>query len=333
MISKTTRAVLAAGFVATMGVSAQAQDSANMLTAPTGSMVNTVGTAIASQVSQDGKVDMGTSAMGGPQITVPRTNATPGSFTLLNAADAHDAFNKGGSYQAANTDLRLVSIGFQNPLGILVHDDSGIETAEDIRGKRVTGAFSAHKTCETLATAQLQNLGLSWEDVTVVPVTHSKTGVEALADGRADVAMCVPVGQAIVKQINATDAVRFISMNKGKDEAAKVRELFPAGAFKDYAAGSSEGVINDVSVWNYPFYLVTNKDTPDNVVYEVTRVIHDQIDDLRSTSAVFKSWEADGMAAEDVNVPYHPGAIKFYKEKDMWSDAKQKASDAVASAD
>jgi len=332
MMYKTTRALLAAGLVAASAIGAQAQSHANMLTAPTGSMVNTVGTAIASQVSQDGAVSMGTSAMGGPQITVPQTNGTPGTFTLLNAADAYEAFNDSDSYQAANTNLRLVSIGFQNPLGILVHDDSDIRTAENIRGKRVTGAFSAHKTCETLATAQLQNLGLTWDDVTVVPVTHSRTGVEAMADGRADVAMCVPVGQAIVKQVNATKAVRFVSMNDGSEAAAKVRELFPAGAFKTYEAGSSEGVIDTVAVWNYPFYLVANKDTPDDVVYEVTRVIHDKIEDLRATSAVFRSWETEGMAASDINVPYHPGAIRFYEEKGMWTEEMQKSSDSLATS-
>lgn len=324
-------AAAAVGFMALAAAgTSQAQDRVQMLTSPVGSMVNTVGTAISSVVARNTDLEIGTSAMAGPQIILPQANNAPGSFTLLNAADAYQALRGvKPAYRAAYPNLRLVSVGFSNPLGVLVRADSDIKTGADLKGRRVTGVFSAHKTCEQLATAQLADLGQTWDDVTVVPVTHSRQAAPAIAEGRADVAMCVPVGQAVVKEVNAQVPVRFVSLDDGAGKAKVIRDIFPAGKFAYYKAGSSDGVLSDVAVWSYPFYLVANAETSDDAVYKVTKAIYENIEALRQTSPIFRSWKPETMAEADSTIPYHPGAIRFFKEAGLWTDAMQQDQDRL----
>jgi uncharacterized protein len=302
-------------------------DRARVLTAPTGSIVHTTGSAIASVVSQNTDMTVLAAPMAGPQVFVPQINNGQAEFTLLNAADAHAALRGGEGYQAPNKNLRLVAVGFTNEIGVLVSEESGIRTAEDFKGKRVTGVFSAHKTCKALSDGVLANLGLTWDDVEVVPVTHSKTAVAALGDGRVDAALCAALGQGVIQEINARTPVRFISLNADPEAVKRTLEKFPAGRINTHKAGTKTGLAEDANLWSYPFYLLAGKDVSDEVVYNTVKAISENIDDLRNISGVFNRWIPENMVDADITIPVHPGAQRFYDEQGMWKDAVQGAHD------
>lgn len=330
-LGKTWVAAAAAGmWLAAAAPTALAQDRARFVTAPPGSIVHTVGSAISSVVSKHTSVTMLVTPMGGPQVFVPLVNGGQAEFTLLNAADAHEAF-KGAqpSYKARQSNLRLAAVGFTNELGLIARRDAGIVKGADLRGKRVTGVFSAHKTCLDLATAQLANLGLKWEDVQVVPVTHSRQAVQALGEGRADVAMCVPLGQAIVQEVNAQVPVRFISMDPSNAAVARTREHFPVGQIAAYKAGANVGVLDDIHVWSYPFYLVASKNASDDLVYSVVKTIAERIGDLRDAVDAFRRWNPDTMIQANITLPVHPGAQRYFTERGQWNAEIQASHDKL----
>lgn len=330
-LKKPLLAVLFTAVATTLSGMAQA-DTLRLLTAPTGSIVHTTGSAIASVISQKTDYTMLAAPMSGPQIYVPQVDSGRAQFALLNAADAHEAFNGGVGYREAYRNLRLAAVGFTNELGIIVRRDSDIRTGADLKGRRVSGVFSAHKTCEQLASAQMANFGLDWSDVNVVPVTHSRTAVQALGEGRVEAAMCVPLGQAIVQEINAQTPIRFISMNSDDAAVARTRAAFPAGELAGYKAGDSVGLINDAYVWSYPFYLAVNKDVPAEQVYAVVKAISDNIVELRGISGVFNRWIPEGMVSANLNLPVHAGAKRFYEEQGLWNDNIEKADAALMEA-
>lgn len=324
---------LLAGFAAMIALSttAVAQERVRLLTAPTGSIVHTTGSAIASVVSQKTDLTVIAAPMAGPQVFVPQVNSGQAELTLMNAADTYNAVRGvRPSYQSEFSNLRVAAVGFTNELGMIVRADSDIRSGADLKDRRVTGAFSAHKTCEALATAQLANLGLTWDDVRVVPVTHSRTAVQALAEGRAEVAMCVPLGQAIVQEVNAQTPIRFLSMDASPEAVARTEKAFPAGEIREYKKGSSIGVLEDVNVWSYPFYLIANKDASPEMVYTTVKAISENIDALRGVSGVFNRWHPEAMINASITAPVHEGAIRFYKEQGLWTDAVQAAHERVS---
>lgn len=303
-----------------------------MLTTQAGSIVNATGSAIASVYSQANDDTMLVTSFGGPQVIVPMLNDGQGDFTLMNAADAYDAFNGiAPAYPEAYKNLRLVGIGFTNKVGIIVKDDSDIASAADVAGKRVSGSFSQQKTCKKLTDALLANIGLSEDDVTNVPVTSSVPAVKALADGRAEVATCIVPNMAIVQETHVRTPIRFIGIDNSPEAIERARKVFPAGRPVEVKAGSADGVTEDIYLWGYPFYLVTYAGEDDQLVYDVLETITGKVDDLRGIHPAFKSWNVDAMADADINLPFHPGAIRYFKEKGVWTDEMQAASDALQS--
>lgn len=320
-ISQIKLAAAAATALFAVSTLAQGQERLRLATAPTGSIVHSTGSAIASTVSRHTDMNVLASPMSGPQVYVPQANNGLTDLILLNAADAANAFEGGSGYGSDYRNLRLVSVGFSNEIGMLVRDDSGIVTADDLRGKRVAGGYSAHQTCADLSTALLANLGLTWDDVQMVPVTHSSTGVEALGEGRVDVASCAAVGQAVIQEANARSAVRFLQLDDSDAAIESAREFFPAGNVRIHEAGSNVGVVEEAGMWFYPFYLVAGAHTSDEAIYRTVETIYNNVDDLRSIHGAFNSWDIEGMVDADITLPVHDGAKRYYQEHGYWTDS------------
>ena len=67
----------------------------------------------------------------------------------------------------------------------------------------------------------------------------------------------------------------------------------------------------------YSVFFTTNDKMPDDVVYSVVKMLHEGKDELVKGQPVFRNFDPKGMN-EEIGVPWHPGAIKFYKEVDQW---------------
>ena len=60
---------------------------------------------------------------------------------------------------------------------------------------------------------------------------------------------------------------------------------------------------------------------PDDVAYNAVKVICEHSKDLLSISWEFKEWTKERAIIANPFFPYHPGAVKYFKEQGMWSDA------------
>jgi hypothetical protein len=67
----------------------------------------------------------------------------------------------------------------------------------------------------------------------------------------------------------------------------------------------------------YSAFLITSTNISDDVVYKTTKALYGNKDLLVSAAAVLRSFDPKAMA-EKSEVPYHPGAEKFYKEVGEW---------------
>ncbi len=64
-----------------------------------------------------------------------------------------------------------------------------MKSVQEIKGKRVTGEYPANIAIWYHGYAALASAGLTWDDVKVVPVPAVNDGVDAVAQGRADVSI------------------------------------------------------------------------------------------------------------------------------------------------
>lgn len=312
-----------AAVVATGGARA-AEDQAEIVTLPAGSVAHGAAVALAGVVGQKSSVKLIAAGYGGPQVLVPLVDDGKAAFTLLNANDVASALaGAQPEYKKPHKNLRLVSNGYRNAVGIVVRQDSDIRSAADLKGKRVTGVFSAHKTCAKLAAATIANAGLSWDDVKVVPVTSTVPSVQSLAEGRADAALCGATGMAVIKEVNAQVPLRFVSLDGSATAAKRASDVFVGGRINKIAKGSDDGVLEDVNIFEYDFYLVGGKQLPDEMVTQVLEAIWNSHAELSAANRTLSDWTPKRMATADMTIPYHPAAVAFFKQKGVWTPAME----------
>jgi TRAP-type uncharacterized transport system substrate-binding protein len=90
-------------------------------------------------------------------------------------------------------------------------------------------------------------------------------------------------------------------------------------------AGTATGVVEDTCVIAYDVYLTTGKAVPDAVVEGVLRGIWENVDKLPPLHPVFREWTRERAVDADVTIPYHPAAVRVYRELGLWTPAMEQA--------
>jgi TRAP transporter TAXI family solute receptor len=203
-------------------------------------------------------------------------------------------------------------------VSLVVRKDSSMKTVQDVKGKRVTGEYPANIAIWFHVYTELANAGLTWDDVKVVPVPAVNDGVDALVQGRADAANHA-VGVAKVKEADAAIGVRYLSLDCSPQGDARVRKAVPGYYLITLKSGSSTGIVGDTCVLAYDIYIVGHKGLSNEVVTHSLKAIWDNIDKLPPLNPQFNEWTRERAASADVTIPYHPAAMQFYKEKNLWN--------------
>lgn len=318
--------VLAAGLVS----SALAQERLEIMTLPAGSVAHGAASGISGVVSQKTKLRILATPFAGPQVVVPQVDDGKAAFTLINVFDTHNAYTgQKPDYKKAHRNLRLVSVGYENTGAAIVRIDSGIKSVADLKGKRAAGVYSAHKTCFAVAAAVLANAGLSWKDVRVIPVPSVVPGVTALGEGRVDVTPCGALNMGAIREVNVKTPLRFLSINPDKEAVERARAHFIGMRAKAVKKGEAEGIIEDQHIFIYDFYLLTHAAMNEETVYTLVKAIWDNLPEIQKTHGALRSWHRETMASADVTAPYHPGAVRFFKEAGAWKPEMDAARDKL----
>jgi len=258
-------------------------------------------------------------------------------FGINNAVDmamayrGPDQLKIGGKNPFATTpNVRLVLRGGAMTVGFHVPKNSNIHTVKELKGRKVAGEYPAHQAVWYNGFGSLASCGMAWADVDVVPVPAVNDGIDALKAGRVEAALHA-VGSGKVREADAAIGVRMISICDDAASKQRLREAVPGYYASRWKAGSTAGVTEDVSAVSYDVYVTTHKKMSNKAVYEVVKALWDGQKTLFGKHPILKRWKLDRFASTDVTLPYHPGAIQFYKEKGVWSDASEKVQKQLLS--
>jgi TRAP transporter TAXI family solute receptor len=67
-------------------------------------------------------------------------------------------------------------------------------------------------------------------------------------------------------------------------------------------------------------YLVGRADLSEDLVYQFTKTFFTNLKDFHAVHASAREYDLEG-SLEEPTIPYHPGAIRYYKEAGRWNDA------------
>jgi hypothetical protein len=259
----------------------------------------------------------------GSSTFLPLLNSGELEFGVNNGVDMALAY-RGPTFQIGGRNpfphtpqARLLMNGSPFLVGLLVRRDSPIKTVHDVRGKRFTGEYPAHLAVWYNMFGHLASAGLAWSDVRVVPVPAVNEGVDALVQGRADVTEHA-IGSAKVREADATVGIRHISIDCSAEGERRLRAAVPGYYPRWVKAGTAPAVVEDTCVIAYDLYLTVGQGVPDAVIEAALRSIWDNMDKLPAIHPIFKEWTRERAATPEMTMPYHPVAVRFYKERGAW---------------
>ena len=189
----------------------QVEKNVTIGTHPVGTGYNPVSSGIAKLISDHTQIKASTSTMAGPNAFIPLLNKSNLELGVAAAPDVAWGFAGTNGYEA-NKNVRVLVIGGNTTMaGFVVRKDSAIKKVSDLKGKRVASNYGGNILAAQILTGELKVAGLTWNDVTKVPVADVTTGIDAIADGRADAAFGLGVTSSKVVEVNATVGLRPVN--------------------------------------------------------------------------------------------------------------------------
>ena len=79
------------------------------------------------------------------------------------------------------------------------------------------------------------------------------------------------------------------------------------------------GINGPTNLLHFDYTLFASKDTPDDIVYRVTKAMFENKPALVEASPLWRGFTAKNMSKAQAGLTYHPGAIKLFKEKGTWN--------------
>ena len=275
----------AAGFViAPFLVAAANAQTVSIVTTPAGSYTNSAGTAMAKVISDKTKVRAILQAQARQgMIPVEAGSAEFGmsnSFDLTFFAAAAASMKGRGRTRRCGSSPRCIPYR----VGMHVRANSDAKSIAELKGKRIAGGFNAQKTIARISEALLANAGLSYKDMSQVLAPNVSRAAEDFTSGKTDV-LFFALGSAAVKQAAATmGGVRVLPIDDTEAALKRMESVLPGSyAVTVNPAPNIDGVGQPTRVLAFDMVLCTHPDVPDNVVYEVTKALHQNKAELAST--------------------------------------------------
>jgi TRAP transporter TAXI family solute receptor len=214
-------------------------------------------------------------------------------------------------------------------LSLAVAGDAGVKTMADMKGKRVSFVQGA-PALNWNVSAQLAFAGLTWDDVIPVKVSGFGASFDAIINGQSDAAFSSTVSPSPKKL--AASPRGLIWAPVPHDDAAgwkRMSAAAPVYNMVNATIGSNIDKKNPSQLSNYPYpILVANASKDGDEVYSMVKAMVEHYDDYKSAAKGALGWKIDAQNMTWA-MPYHDGAIKFWKESGKWSAEAQKHHDML----
>ena len=255
------------------------------------------------------------------EVDMGLANPTDAKFAM-EARWPFEGVNKGKGYR-----MRAVMLGAPNRLSLVTAEDSGINSLQDLKGKRVVANYGAFSGATITAQSTLANAGLSNDDIEVVNVSSYPEGVRAVIEGRADAAVG-SLGSGIVQELDAARGAKFLEIDRSPQAMARTRDVGPAFVPMLVKKGPP-GIDQETWLLGYSTTVVARPDLDEQTVMTFIDTVWKHYKELAPIHRSLVNWTPDRFASTEAIIPYHPAAVKYYKQKGVWNDELEKHQAAL----
>ncbi|WP_417538264.1 TAXI family TRAP transporter solute-binding subunit [Marinomonas sp.] len=289
---------------------------------PQGSVWNTMSNGIANVGRSKENINLVVQPYSGNRAMMDAVNQGLAEFAINDVNDAIVAAQGEADYKGKKRDhLRIALRISPQPIGIFVRKDAGINTIADLKGKRVAAGWNAFPIGRPHMEAMLATGGLTWDDVEQVPVPDLIRAADNLSANRLD-ATYFAIGGPKVAEVDASvGGVTFLPVNADQAALDAVLKIRPAFYFSEIkSALHLVGIDKTINMLTWDNVLVVNDKVSDKQVYQIVKAILENKDALVQLYPGFKTLAINTPNKSYPGIQYHPGAIRYFKEKGLWQE-------------
>ena len=301
-------------FVALGIIACQKQTKAEQIRLATGGTTGTYyayGTALAQILTEKTKVP----------ITVQSSGASKANIQLMAAGDIEMAMvqNDVMEYAWKGVDLfsgektqsfNAMAALYAEVCQVVANPSAGIKTIADLKGKNVSVGDAGSGT-EFNARQILEVYGITFNDINKQNLGFGPSA-DALRDNKIDAFFCV-AGAPTPAIVDLAMNREIVVLDVDDAHAAQLAKSYPFYTQYPIPAGSYRGQTGPIKCVAVKATFIVSPKISEKTVYELTKALFSNIPTI--TQAHAKGAElSTSYAVAGVSTPFHPGAIKYFKE-------------------
>jgi len=210
--------------------------------------------------------------------------------------------------------LRALFSVYPELVTLVTRQDANIKTFADIKGKRMNIGDPGSGTRSTTELV-MNAMGIKKEDLKFAGELKFVEMAPALCDNKIDAFTFVAGHPNAIFQEAATSCASSIASISGpavdklvKDNPFYAKASIPGKMYK--------GTDNPQPTFGVLATIVASADMPDQTAYIITKAVFDNLDDFKKLHPAVANITKEQML-EGNTVPFHPGALKYFKEKGL----------------
>ena len=308
----------ALAIVALFAAPAVAQEKINLSigTGGTGGVYYPLGGGLANVLSKHVPGMSATAEVTGGSVDNLKLIGTGKTYLGFSMTDAAlDAARGEDKFKGQKVPLRTLAILYPNRMHVVSVEGTGVNSMKDLKGKRVSTGSPGSAT-EVMAFRVIEAAGLDKDKDMRRERLGVAESVNALKDKKIDAFFWVGgLPTAAVTDLAATPGVKIKMidhaetvgpMNK-KYGNLYVEDVIPRATYSGMTADNKQATVMNI--------LVAHENLSEQAAYNVVKTIFEKRDELIAVHKEAENFKLENQRAAATPVPFHPGALKYFKEK------------------
>ena len=257
------------------------------------------------------------------KCTAPSTGGSIANINAIKAGDMemgvaqsdwqYHAYNGSSEFEGNKFDgLRAVFSVHAEPFNVIARSDAGIESFDDLKGKRVNVGNPGSGQLATMEVV-MDAKGWTMDDFSLASQLKPAEQSAALGDNKVD-AIIYTVGNPNGSIQEATTTVDAKLVPVTGPEIDKLIEENPYYAKATVPGGMYNGNPDDVETFGVKATFVAGADVDEEIVYQTVKAVFENFDRFKQLHPAFATLEKEQMISDGLSAPLHPGAERYYKE-------------------
>ncbi|HEX2827084.1 MAG TPA: TAXI family TRAP transporter solute-binding subunit [Burkholderiales bacterium] len=318
---RTMKALLwAASAVLAFSAPVQAQEKIQLsiATGGTGGVYYPLGGGMANVLSKHVPGLTATAEVTGGSVDNLKLIGTGKPYIAMSMADAGlDAYKGEDKFKGHKVPARTLMIMYPNRMHVVTVDGTGVNTMADLKGKRVSTGSPGSAT-EVMAFRLIEAAGLDKDKDMKRERLGVAESVNAIKDKKIDAFFWVGgLPTAAVTDLAATPGVKIKlvdhanlipAMNK-KYGNLYFADVIPKATYSGMAADNHMASVANI--------LVANEKMSDQTAYNIVKTVFEHKPELVAVHKEAENFKLENQKQSATPIPFHPGALKYYKEKGL----------------